>query len=63
VGVFGSRPNPYSRIPVNDFFFNLQDSGFVIFSKEANYLNGAGCVEYAFIKLSTDFFVNNTIQK
>jgi hypothetical protein len=44
-----------------DFFFNLHDSGFVIFSKEANYLNGAGAVEYAFIKLSTDFFVNNTI--
>jgi hypothetical protein len=39
----------------------LHDSGFVIFSKEANYLNGAGAVEYAFIKLSTDFFVNNTI--
>ncbi|KAL3773958.1 hypothetical protein ACHAW5_003229, partial [Stephanodiscus triporus] len=43
-----------------DFFFNLHDHGFVIFSKEANYDNGAGCVEYAFIKLSTEFFINST---
>jgi len=33
----------------------------VIFSKEANYENAAGGVEYAFVKLSTDFFINNTM--
>mmetsp|Transcript_25196 Transcript_25196/g.37218 ORF Transcript_25196/g.37218 Transcript_25196/m.37218 type:complete len:341 (-) Transcript_25196:127-1149(-) len=31
-----------------DFFFQLHDAGYVIFSKEANYQNGAGGVEYAF---------------
>ena len=46
---------------MQDFFFNLHDKGFVIFSKEANYENGAGGVEYAFVKLSTDFFVNDTM--
>ena len=46
---------------VQDFFFNLHDAGFAIFNKEANYENAAGGVEYAFIKLSTDFFVNNTM--
>lgn len=46
---------------LQDFFFNLHDKGFVIFSKEANYENGAGGVEYAFVKLSTDFFVNDTM--
>ena len=45
---------------VADFFFALHDAGFVIFNKEANYMNGAGAAEYGFIKLSTDFFVNNT---
>ena len=48
-------------IILQDFFFNLHDKGFVIFSKEANYENGAGGVEYAFVKLSTDFFVNDTM--
>lgn len=47
--------------PRQDFFFNLHDKGFVIFSKEANYENGAGGVEYAFVKLSTDFFLNDTM--
>lgn len=32
----------------------------VIFSKDANFENQAGGVECAFVKLSTDFFVNNT---
>ena len=44
-----------------DFFFNLHDKGYVIFNKEANYENGAGGVEYAFVKLSTDFFLNDTM--
>jgi len=42
-------------------FFHLHDEGYVIFSKEANYENGAGGVEYAFVKLSTDFFLNDTV--
>ena len=41
------------------FFFELHDAGYVIFSKEANYQNGAGGVEFAFLKLSTDFFHYN----
>jgi hypothetical protein len=45
------------------FFFELHDAGFVIFSKEANYQNGAGCAEYGFLKLSTDFFVNGTMYR
>ena len=52
-----NAPMPNAR----DFFFGLHDAGFVIFSKEANYENAAGGVEYAFVKLSTDFFLNNTM--
>jgi hypothetical protein len=52
-----NAPMPNGR----DFFFNLHDNGYVIFSKEANYQNGAGGVEFAFLKLSTDFFINNTM--
>lgn len=44
-----------------DMFFHLHDEGYVIFSKEANYENGAGGVEYAFVKLTTDFFLNDTV--
>lgn len=51
-----NAPMPNAR----DFFYGLHDAGFVIFSKEANYENGAGGVEYAFLRLSTDFFVNGT---
>jgi len=51
-----NAPMPNAR----DFFYGLHDAGYVIFSKEANYQNGAGGVEFAFLKLSTDFFVNNT---
>jgi hypothetical protein len=40
-----------------DFFYELHDAGYVIFSKEANYQNGAGGVEFAFLKLSTEFFI------
>ena len=46
---------------VRDFFFSLHDAGYVIFSKEANYPNGAGGVEFAFLKLHTSFFINGTI--
>lgn len=42
-----------------DFFREIHDAGYVIFSKEANYQNGAGAVEYAFLKLSTDFMDGN----
>lgn len=45
---------------VRDFFYHLHDAGYVIFSKEANYNNGAGGVEYAFLKLRPDFFVNGS---
>lgn len=44
-----------------DFFYSLHDAGYVIFSKEANFQNGGGGVEYAFLKLHTDFFINNTM--
>ena len=44
-----------------DFFYGLHDAGYVIFSKEANYQNAAGGVEFGFLKLSTDFFVNGTL--
>ena len=50
-------PMPEAR----DFFYGLHDAGYVIFSKEANYQNAAGGVEFGFLKLSTDFFVNGTL--
>ena len=37
----------------------VRDNGFVIFRKEENYDNGAECIDYAFIKLVNDFFINN----
>ena len=43
-----------------EFFYELHDAGYVIFSKEANYRNGAGGVEWAFLKLSTEFFINGS---
>jgi hypothetical protein len=54
-----SAPMPNAR----DLFYDLHDAGYVIFNKEANYLTGASNVEFAFLKLSTDFFVNNTMYK
>ena len=64
------RPRPRRALTVSraprppcarqDFFFGLHDRGFVIFSKEANYENGAGGVEYAFVKLAPAFFLNDT---
>ena len=46
-----------------NFFTSLHDAGYVITSKEANYDNQAGAAEYAFLKLSTDFFINQTMYK
>lgn len=44
-----------------DFFFSLHDAGYVIFSKEANFPNGGGGVEFAFLRLDPSFFVNDTM--
>ena len=52
------------RVPMpeaKNFFYSLHDAGYVIFSKEANYLLSAKGVEYAFLKLSQNFFINNTV--
>ena len=46
-----------------DFFFKLHDAGFVIFNKEANFQNDGRGVEYGFLKLSTDFFVDGSVYK
>jgi hypothetical protein len=43
------------------FFFKLHDTGYVIYSKEANYQNAGGGVEFGFLKLHTDFFLNTTM--
>lgn len=51
-----NAPMPQAR----DFFYELHDAGFVIFSKEANYQNGAGGVEFGFLKLSTAFFIDKS---
>jgi hypothetical protein len=52
-----NAPMPDAR----DFFFGLHDAGSVVFSKEANYENGEGGVEYGFVKLSTDFFIDDSM--
>jgi hypothetical protein len=52
-----NAPMPHAQ----GFFLDLHDAGYVIFSKEANYQNGAGGVEFAFLKLSTDFFVEGSM--
>jgi Methyltransferase domain len=44
-----------------NFFYTLHDAGYVIFSKEANFVNRAGGVEYSFLKLSTEFFVDDSM--
>ena len=49
-------PMPNAR----DFFYSLHDAGYVIFSKEPNLYAGGALVEYAMLKLRTDFFVNNS---
>ena len=43
-----------------NFFYALHDAGYVIFSKEANYVWQARGAEFAFLKLHPDFFINNT---
>ena len=43
------------------FFTRLHDAGYVIFSKEVNYIMEGRAVEYAFLKLSTDFFIRDTM--
>jgi hypothetical protein len=48
---------------IKDFFFELHDAGYVVFSKEANYQNGGKSVEYGLLKLSTDFFANGTMYR
>jgi len=45
---------------IKEFFYSLHDAGYVIFSKEANYMWPKG-VEFAFVKLHTDFFVNDSM--
>ena len=51
-----NSPMPEAR----NFFYTLHDAGYVIFNKEANMLNGCGDIEFAFLKLRTDFFVNGS---
>jgi hypothetical protein len=51
-----NAPMPNAR----DFFYALHDAGYVIFNKEANYQNQGKGVEYGFLKLSTDFFINGS---
>jgi len=50
-------PTPMAK----NFFYDLHDAGYVIFSKEANFQNGGGGVEFAFLKLSPDFFINGSL--
>ena len=52
---------PYPMAP--NFFTSLHDAGYVIFSKEVNYIMGGRAVEYAFLKLSTDFFIHDSMYK
>jgi Methyltransferase domain len=40
----------------NDLFQSLQDKGYVIFHKEPNLEHNPNCIEYSFLKLSTDFW-------
>ena len=61
VEVHGKGPAPGKvQLPVtSDFFKGMYDNGYVIFHKEPNihYWKYTPCVEYAFLKLSSDFFV------
>lgn len=50
---------PYPNAP--NLFFALHDAGYVIFNKEANYYTGGEAVEFGFIKLSADFFINGSM--
>mmetsp|Transcript_23629 Transcript_23629/g.36460 ORF Transcript_23629/g.36460 Transcript_23629/m.36460 type:complete len:339 (+) Transcript_23629:97-1113(+) len=42
-----------------EFYSELQKLGYVLFHKEANYINQAGAIEVAFILLSTEFQHND----
>jgi Methyltransferase domain len=55
--------NDATKADAHNFFMTLHDAGYVIFSKEVNYEAQASCVEFAFIKLSLDFFINDTLYK
>lgn len=44
-----------------NFFHDLHDAGYVITSKEANYIVGGRNVEFAFLKLRTDFFIHDSM--
>jgi len=46
---------------VDNLFKAFQEAGYVIFHKEANYMNEGKSVEVAFLLLSKDFQVNNEI--
>mmetsp|Transcript_8113 Transcript_8113/g.11683 ORF Transcript_8113/g.11683 Transcript_8113/m.11683 type:complete len:361 (+) Transcript_8113:63-1145(+) len=48
---------------VVDIFREFQKAGYILFHKEANFINNANCVEVAWIKLSQDFQIasNQTI--
>lgn len=52
----------YAPMPeAQNFFYSLHDAGYVIFSREPNlYMKGAG-FEFAFLKLHTDFFIQNSM--
>lgn len=54
-----NAPMPYAR----DFFFELHDAGYAIFSKEGNFQNACGGVEFAFLKLSPEFFIDGSLYK
>jgi hypothetical protein len=44
-----------------DFFYTLHDAGYVIFNKEPNYYMAGSTIEYAFLKLSPEFFVDGSM--
>ena len=52
-----SVPMPHAK----NFFYDLHDAGYVIFSKEANFLMGGSGVEFAFLKLRPNFFIDDTL--
>eukprot|EP00934_Nitzschia_sp_Nitz4_P000862 Nitzschia sp. Nitz4//scaffold18_size181773//18013//18870//NITZ4_001895-RA/size181773-processed-gene-0.40-mRNA-1//-1//CDS//3329539951//862//frame0 len=44
---------------IKDFFFQLHDAGYVMYSKEANMYARGDAMEFSFLKLSLDFFQNH----
>lgn len=52
----------FSPMPaIVDFFQHLHDLGYVIYHKESNYYGGGNLVEYAFVKVSTEFFLEQSL--